>query len=64
MATEKKRVHRVMMELTFDRACTQTFAVAAAKDCIHGTFYPTSLEPSHPGEMRVRKIARAAKSRV
>jgi hypothetical protein len=53
-----------MMELTFDRACTQTFAVAAAKDCVHGTFYPTSLEPSHPGEMRVRKIARVAKSRV
>jgi hypothetical protein len=58
MATTRKRVHRVVMHLVFDEPCTATHAVAMAKDCVHGDFYPTSLNEKDPGLMKVRTITR------
>lgn len=56
--SKKKRQHRVVMVLSFDEPCTQAHAVASAKDCIHGDFYPTSLNPGDPGKMVVRTVMR------
>jgi hypothetical protein len=58
MPSQKKRSHRVVLHLTFDQPCSATHATAMAKDCIHGDFYPTSLNEKDPGLMKVKTVTR------
>lgn len=55
---DKKRVHRVTLELSFDRPCGVKHAVAQANDVIHGMFYTTALNPGDPESVKVRRIVR------
>jgi hypothetical protein len=38
-----KRVHKVVLRVTFDKPVTTAFAVHEVGDCIHGDFYPTPV---------------------
>jgi hypothetical protein len=59
----KSKTHRVVLELSFDRPCSVTHAVAQAKDCIHGQFYPTAFENSDPEVFTIKAVKRVASVR-
>lgn len=52
----KKQTHTLTLTVRFDRKCSKAHAARAARDCIHGTFYPTALEDGDPETMKVRSI--------
>lgn len=52
----KKRVHRFVLALTFDKPCDAEVALREAKDTIHGEHYTTVLEDGEPGVYLVKSI--------
>jgi len=50
------KVQYVKVKLTFDKPVTQRQAVAAAKDSIHGDFYPVPDETGGAGVFTVRGV--------
>jgi len=55
----KSRRHEICIVLKTDKPCTRSEAVAFAKDCIHGEFYPTDPK----GEVETMTI-RSFKARM
>lgn len=58
-----KRVHHVIVRVTFDRPCTQSEAVAAVKDEFHGEFYPDLPRFNSPQSFIVRGVSRPQSKR-
>jgi hypothetical protein len=56
------RTHQVILTLTFNKPCTAKFARDAARDCIHGDFFPTSYF-NHPGHFKVRGVKTAPRKK-
>lgn len=55
MCAKKKR-HEVVLVIVTDKPCTQDQAIAAARDCLHGEFYPADWRA---GDIEHFKIVKA-----
>jgi hypothetical protein len=54
-----KKGHRVAVHVMFNRTCSPAEAVAAVKDIVHGTFFPTPTRDGGPDAFRVRSVRKA-----
>jgi hypothetical protein len=54
----KSKRHQFVITLSFDKPCTAAHALAEAKDCFHGNFYPTQHDDRDPGEGWIKGIRR------
>jgi len=63
MAKKLSRTHEVLLKVTFNKACSETAAVAAVKDNVHGVFYPTANEDRDPDQFTVRGAKRVKAAR-
>ena len=52
----RKRTQKVVLNMTFDKPVTKEEALAAAKDNIHGTFYPIPEKTGGAGSFTVRSF--------
>jgi hypothetical protein len=48
--------HTVTLHIEFDKACNRREAVAMAKDCIYGLFYPSKVRDDGPEEFTVTNV--------
>ena len=60
----KQYRHEVTIVIRADKKCSKAQAVAAVKDCIHGTFYPYEPDAGH-GEFKIAAVkSRPAKRKL
>lgn len=60
--TRKMTSHLIVMRVKFDKPCTNAFAVAAVKDCVHGEFYPQPTRDwTGPDAFKIRGVTRLPK---
>ncbi|MCR5943504.1 hypothetical protein FG152_22235 [Ochrobactrum sp. XJ1] len=52
----KKRIHEFVIRLSFDKACSPSSALRAARDCIHGTHYTVAWNDGDPEIVRVKTL--------
>ncbi|ARJ65970.1 hypothetical protein WV31_10055 [Magnetospirillum sp. ME-1] len=54
----RMKTRKVVLNLTFDKPVTAEEAVAAAKDCIHGEFYPVPEKTGGAALFRIRSVTK------
>lgn len=60
----KARSHELIIRVNFNKPCTLSHARLAARDCIHGDFYPTAIRPEDPDKFTVSRRWPARKNVV
>ena len=58
----RKKTHTLLVTLTFDKPCSQAFALHAARNNIHGDFWENPWEGQTASRFRVRSFKPARKT--